>query len=125
MRPSLTSSSNSMTSEAKALVKPTYSLTTELSNRATNTSLSTVTDSLPIPTVMIMLLRSPLGRRHRIRVNHQVVPNRGHTPEVTDAIPLGVIRALTQEARIPEVEVHAMTKAEAIARLGEFYTTGR
>lgn len=55
-----------MTSEAKALVKPTYSLTTELSNRATNTSLSTVTDSLPIPTVMIMLLRSPLGRRHRI-----------------------------------------------------------
>lgn len=58
-------------------------------------------------------------------VNHQVVPNRGHTPEVTDAIPLGVIRALTQEARIPEVEVHAMTKAEAIARLGEFYTTGR
>jgi hypothetical protein len=53
------------------------------------------------------------------------VPNRGHTPEVTEAIPLGVIRALTREARIPESEVHAMTKAEAIARLSEFYTTGR
>jgi hypothetical protein len=36
-----------------------------------------------------------------------------------------VIRALTREARIPESEVQAMTKAEAIARLSEFYTTGR
>jgi hypothetical protein len=58
-------------------------------------------------------------------VTHQVVPNRGHSPEITEAIPLGVIRALTREARIPESEVQAMTKAEAIARLSEFYTTGR
>lgn len=57
-------------------------------------------------------------------VRHQVVPHRGQTPEVAEAIPLGVIRALIVEARIPEVEVHAMTKAEAIARLSEFYTTG-
>lgn len=57
-------------------------------------------------------------------VDHQVVPRRGEVPEVTDAIPVGVIRALTVQARIPESEVHAMTKAEAIARLSEFYTTG-
>lgn len=56
-------------------------------------------------------------------VQDQVVPARGETQAIAEAIPLGVIRTLTQEAHIPETEVHAMTKAEAIARLSEFYTT--
>jgi len=58
-------------------------------------------------------------------VQNQVLPDRGQPEEVAEAIPLGVIRALTQEAHIPESEVRAMAKAEAIARLAEFYTTGR
>lgn len=44
---------------------------------------------------------------------------------VAEAIPVGVIRTLTQEAHIPEADVRAMTKAEAIARLAHFYTTGK
>ncbi len=58
-------------------------------------------------------------------VIHQVVPNRGQPQPAAETIPLGVIRILSQEARIPEAEVRAMTKAEAIARVGEFYSTGR
>ena len=58
-------------------------------------------------------------------VNNQVLPNRGHIQQVTEAIPLGVIRILTQEAHIPESEVRTMTKAEAVARVAEFYTTGK
>lgn len=58
-------------------------------------------------------------------VQNEVLPDRGQPPEVAEAIPLGVIRALIHEAHIPEAEVRAMTKAEAIARLSEFYTTGR
>lgn len=57
-------------------------------------------------------------------VLNQVVPHRGHPPEAIDAIPLGVVRALILEARIPEAEVRAMTKTQAIARLTDFYTTG-
>ncbi|SDK80967.1 hypothetical protein SAMN05428985_106173 [Nocardioides sp. YR527] len=37
---------------------------------------------------------------------------------------MGVLRVLIQEARIPEAEVRAMTKAEAIQRLADFYTHG-
>jgi hypothetical protein len=51
------------------------------------------------------------------------MPNRGQTHQPGEAIPLAVIRILTQEAHIPEAEVRAMTKAEAIARVGEFYMT--
>ncbi|MFV0459757.1 MAG: hypothetical protein ACK5MT_13410 [Actinomycetales bacterium] len=57
-------------------------------------------------------------------VEHQKAPDRGQTPDVPEAIPLGVVRALTMQACIPESEVRTMTKAEAIARLSEFYTTG-
>ncbi|MGL5808834.1 MAG: hypothetical protein ACRCYQ_02680 [Nocardioides sp.] len=57
-------------------------------------------------------------------VDNRVLPDRGQPAEVVEAIPIGVIRTLTQGARIPEAEVRAMTKAEAIARLNEFYTTG-
>lgn len=58
-------------------------------------------------------------------VQNRVLPDRGQSPVVTEAIPLGVIRALISQANIPEPEVRAMTKAEAIARLSEFYSTGR
>ena len=53
------------------------------------------------------------------------LPDRGRPAQVAEAMPLGVIRTLTHEVRIPEAEVQAMTKAEAIARLSEFYLTGR
>ena len=36
---------------------------------------------------------------------------------------MGVVRTLTQEAHIPEAEVRAMTKADAIARMAHFYRT--
>ncbi len=58
-------------------------------------------------------------------VDNQVRPNRGQAQPVAEAIPLGIIRTLIQEAHISEVEVHSMTKTEAIARLAAFYTTGR
>ena len=57
-------------------------------------------------------------------VNNQALPHRGQPQVVGQTIPLGVIRTLIQEARIPEAEVLAMTKAAAIARLTRFYTTG-
>lgn len=51
-----------------------------------------------------------------------VLPERGLRQEPREAIPTGVIRVLVQEAGIPDAEVRQMTKAEAIARLNEFYT---
>lgn len=57
-------------------------------------------------------------------VSDRVLPDRGDPSLMVEAIPMGVIRTLTQEARIPEAEVRAMTKAEAIARVALFYTTG-
>ena len=102
---------------------------------------------LPLPDGRILYTRisHPVGRtdygpsifRHILRdqlqvsadefwdcVDNQVLPNRGQTQQPAEAIPLGVIRILTQEAHIPEAEVRTMTKAEAVARLAEFYTTG-
>ncbi|GAB3047046.1 hypothetical protein GCM10027053_01040 [Intrasporangium mesophilum] len=58
-------------------------------------------------------------------VNDQVLPDRGQMQQLTEAIPLGVVRILTQEAHIPESVVRTMTKAEAVARVAEFYTTGK
>jgi hypothetical protein len=58
-------------------------------------------------------------------VDNHVTPDRGIARSVVEAIPLGVIRALTQEAHVPEAAVRAMTKGEAIARLTLFYTTGQ
>lgn len=55
-------------------------------------------------------------------VTHRVLPDRGEAPHPAESIPLGVIRILIQEAHIPEAEVHSMTKAEAVARVAEFYT---
>ena len=52
-------------------------------------------------------------------------PDRGGATPPPDAIPAGVIRTLVREAHIPETEVRALTKEQAIARLAKFYTTGQ
>ena len=56
-------------------------------------------------------------------VNDGRLPDRGSLPERhAEAIPLGVVAALVNVFRIPEDEVRAMTKAEAIQRLAQGYT---
>ena len=60
----------------------------------------------------------------RACVEDRTLPSRSQMPEPREAIPLGVLRVLTQEAHIPEAEVRAMTKADAIQRLADFYTHG-
>ena len=58
-------------------------------------------------------------------VTDGVLPARSQ-PAASSAeeIPVSVVRTLLYDAKLPEAEVLAMTKAEAIARLAEFYTTG-
>ena len=57
-------------------------------------------------------------------VNDKVLPDR-RGPEIpVEAIPAGVVRALVVDARVPETEVRAMTKAQAVQRLAEFYSEG-
>lgn len=51
----------------------------------------------------------------------KVLPDRGRIEVPTEAIPAGVVRVLVQEAHVPEAEVRAMTKAEALQRLNEYY----
>lgn len=58
-------------------------------------------------------------------IEDKILPDRQGPKAPADTIPAGVVRALVAEAHIPEVEVRAMTKAEAVQRLAEFYTTGR
>ncbi|TCC40532.1 cytotoxic translational repressor of toxin-antitoxin stability system [Kribbella speibonae] len=58
-------------------------------------------------------------------VEDKVLPDRQELQVPTDTIPVGVIRVLVVEAHIPEAKVKAMTKAEAIQRLADFYTTGQ
>lgn len=58
-------------------------------------------------------------------VEDKVLPDRQGPQVPAETIPVGVVRVLIAEAHIPEAEVKAMTKAEAIQRLADFYTTGR
>jgi hypothetical protein len=58
-------------------------------------------------------------------VHDKVLPDRQGPETPAEAIPAGVVRTLVVEAHIPEAEVRAMTKTEAIQRLADFYTTGR
>ncbi len=58
-------------------------------------------------------------------VEDKVLPDRQELQVPAETIPVGVVRVLIVEAHIPEAQVQAMTKAEAIQRLAEFYTTGR
>lgn len=57
-------------------------------------------------------------------VNDSVLPNRGAEPAVApaSAIPLGVVTALIEQFHVPESEVLAMTKDEAILRLSTLYS---
>jgi hypothetical protein len=57
-------------------------------------------------------------------VDEKIAPKRQDVELPAEAIPAGVVRALITEARIPEADVRAMTKAGAVQRLAEFYTTG-
>jgi hypothetical protein len=58
-------------------------------------------------------------------IEDKVLPDRQELQVPAETIPVGVVRVLIVEAHIPEAQVQAMTKAEAIQRLAEFYTTGR
>ncbi|WP_433163874.1 hypothetical protein [Kribbella sp. CA-247076] len=59
-------------------------------------------------------------------VEDKVLPDRQGPPKApAETIPAGVVRALVAEAHIPEAEVRAMTKVEAVQRLATFYATGR
>ena len=51
------------------------------------------------------------------------IPDRGGPTIVDESVPLPILVTLIRDARLPEREVRAMSKAEAIARLAEFYTT--
>jgi hypothetical protein len=57
-------------------------------------------------------------------VDDGAVPNRGQREVEQETIPVAVVRTLVNEAHIPDADVRAMTKAQAIQRLTEFYTTG-
>ena len=79
------------------------------------------------PSIWAHILRDQLAitaEEFRTCIEDKVLPDRRGTEIPADAVPAGVVRALIAEARIPEAEVRAMTKAEAIQRLAEFYTTG-
>lgn len=54
-----------------------------------------------------------------------IPPDRGAQQPPAEAVPAAIIRTLVREAHIPEAEVREMTKAEAVQRLAEFYTTGQ
>lgn len=59
-------------------------------------------------------------------VDQGIIPDRGQIEErTTISIPLGVVRTLIQEVGIPEHQVRAMTREQALARLAEYYTHGR
>jgi hypothetical protein len=58
-------------------------------------------------------------------VEDKVLPDRQDLQIPAETIPIGIVRVLIAEAHIPEAQVQAMTKAEAIQRLADFYTTGR
>lgn len=56
-------------------------------------------------------------------VEEKIRPNRGAAPAPpTGAIPLGVVSTLIERFHIPEAEVRAMTKEQAIQRMVECYS---
>jgi hypothetical protein len=59
-------------------------------------------------------------------VNGKQIPDRGVTAEPNiEPIPTDVIWALLNRVGLPESEVRAMSKEEAISRLTLFWTTGK
>src|SRR5207237_4946394 len=57
-------------------------------------------------------------------VEDKVLPDRQQPEAPAEAIPAGVVRTLVVEAHVPEADVRAMTKVQAVQRLADFYTTG-
>ncbi|MEH0110582.1 cytotoxic translational repressor of toxin-antitoxin stability system [Tersicoccus sp. MR15.9] len=57
-------------------------------------------------------------------VEDRAIPQRSRPPAPAETIPAQVIRTLIVNARIPEHEVRAMTRAQALARLADFYGAG-
>ena len=58
-------------------------------------------------------------------VDMGVIPDRGGHEVPSETIPVAVVQTLIRDAHIPESEVRAMSKAQAVARLAQFYTTGK
>lgn len=58
-------------------------------------------------------------------VDQGITPVREIAKTNNETIPLSIIKTLVNEAGIPESEVKSMTKAQAITRLSEYYTTGK
>jgi hypothetical protein len=60
-------------------------------------------------------------------VQEERLPDRGTQADEApaDAIPVEVVRLLIDRVGLDEREVSRMTRAGAIARLGEFWTAGR
>jgi hypothetical protein len=58
-------------------------------------------------------------------VHDKMLPDRQGPEAPVEAIPAGVVRALVVDARVSEVDVRAMSKAEAVQRLADFYTSGK
>ncbi|MBN9608980.1 MAG: cytotoxic translational repressor of toxin-antitoxin stability system [Actinobacteria bacterium 69-20] len=55
-------------------------------------------------------------------VRNGTLPDRGRAPRPPDAIPAAVVHQLVAIFQLPEAEVAAMTRGEAIARLAELWT---
>lgn len=54
-------------------------------------------------------------------IDHGVVPNRSKPAQPHESIPAEVAYTLIHRARIPEHDVRAMSRAEALERLSAFY----
>ncbi|GAA3079842.1 hypothetical protein GCM10010530_02920 [Kribbella aluminosa] len=79
------------------------------------------------PSIWAHILRDQLavtGDEFWACVDVKVLPDRQGPESPAEAIPAGVVRALVVDAHIPEADVRAMTKAQAVQRLAEFYTVG-
>lgn len=58
-------------------------------------------------------------------VRNGIPPARGAPPVPIDTLPAELVALLTRRAGLPEREVAAMTRDEAIARLNEYWSSGR
>ncbi|MGZ0149885.1 hypothetical protein ACXJJ3_22690 [Kribbella sp. WER1] len=57
-------------------------------------------------------------------VDDKVLPDWQPPAVPVESIPARVVRAVVVDAHIPEADVRLMTKARAVQRLAEFYTSG-
>jgi hypothetical protein len=52
------------------------------------------------------------------------LPDRGRQADLPGSLPAGLVSVLLHQVGLPESEVAAMTREQAIARVNEFWTTG-